>query len=107
MRKKKRMALKGIPPITSTGSRSQMQRIGRGRKSVDNAFQGKQFKKIVLHHSKMKTSTLEDLLAHAQDLLIKQKEVISWLPTSENLDRLNFLKKSISQLRTQLIFRKR
>ena len=57
------------------------------------------------HYTRMRTSTLESLLAEAERLESEQVEVVKLLPYDEELEKLDKLQWVIMQLKIQITLR--
>jgi len=57
------------------------------------------------HYTRMRTSTLESLLAEAERLESEQVEVVKLLPYDEELEKLDKLQQVTMQLKIQIALR--
>ena len=62
-------------------------------------------RKQVLYYTRMRSNTLEGLLAEAERLESQQIEVVKLLPYDEELERLDKLQRVIMQLKRQIALR--
>ena len=57
------------------------------------------------YYNRMRSSTLESLLAEAERLESEQIEVVKLLPFDEELQRLDKLQRVVMQLKAQIVLR--
>jgi len=86
------MAIRSIPPSRKPSSSPYSINVYRVRKQLP-------------HYTRMRTSTLESLLAEAERLELEQVEVVKLLPYDEELQRLDKLQWVIMQLKIQIAIR--
>ena len=86
------MAIRSIPPKRKTSNSPYRINVYRVKKQVP-------------HYTRMRTSTLESLLAEAERLESEQVEVVKLLPYDEELQSLDKLQWVIMQLKTQIALR--
>jgi len=88
------MAIRSIPP---------------GRKPSSSPYRINVYgaRKQIPHYTRMRTRTLEALLAEAERLESEQIEVVKLLSYDEELERLDRLQRVIIQLKSQITLRKK
>ena len=84
--------IRSIPPARKSNSQPYRINVYRVRRQVP-------------HYTRLRTSTLESLLAEAERLESEQVEVVKLLPYDEELQRLDKLQRVISQLKAQIVIR--
>ena len=88
------MAIRSIPPSKKASSRPYRINVYRVTKQVP-------------HYTRMRTSTMESLLAEAERLESEQVEVVKLIPYDEELERLDKLQRVITQLKRQITLREK
>ncbi len=86
------MAIRSIPPGRKPSSSPYRINVYRVRKQMP-------------HYTRMRTNTLETLLAEAEKLESEQVEVVKLLPYDEELEKLDKLQWVIMQLKIQIALR--
>jgi len=86
------MAIRSIPPARKPSSSPYRINVYGVRKQMP-------------HYTRMRTSTLESLLAEAERLESEQVEVVKLLPYDEELEKLDKLQQVTMQLKIQIALR--
>jgi len=85
--------IRSIPPSRKPSSRSYRINVYRAEKQKP-------------YYARIRTSTLESLLAEAERLESEQVQVVKLLPYDDELQRLDKLQRVIIQLKRQIILRR-
>jgi hypothetical protein len=87
------MPIRSIPPSRKLDSHAYRINVYRAGQQIP-------------HYTRLRTSTLESLLAEAERLESEQIEVVKLLPYDDELQRLDKLQRVITQLKTQIALRR-